>query len=243
MKTFPDIKTLAKAPLSTVLNAWNGLGYNNRAKRLHDTAKIISKEHNGKVPNTINELTKLPGIGPYTARAILIFADNQDIATVDTSTGRYDWTIPGLCDGVTPVTGEGLRLRLITPRGDSGAHYHADSVPINVKMPKIDIPWPFLPPIYHPADRISLSWTVEGNQLPADPRVNIKLYHNGSYLFTLANNVSTTFTGSTPIQAGTGNPWHGEIAPPGRNYKIRIEFVGCPQVYGETGNFTLLEAE
>jgi A/G-specific adenine glycosylase len=77
-----------KTPLEKVLQIWSGLGYNSRAKRLHDSAKIIIKKHKGKTPTTIEELLALPGIGPYTAKAILIFAKNKNIATIDTNIRR-----------------------------------------------------------------------------------------------------------------------------------------------------------
>ena len=88
LKEFPTVKHLAKAPLAQVLTLWSGLGYNSRAKRLHDAAKIIVEQYNSIMPNTPEELIKLPGIGPYTAKSILIFADNQDLATVDTNIRR-----------------------------------------------------------------------------------------------------------------------------------------------------------
>ncbi len=88
IKTFPTIQELAEAPLEKVLKAWNGLGFNSRGKRLHDAAKIIQKQHKEKIPQTPEELETLPGIGPYTSRAILIFANNKDLATVDTNIRR-----------------------------------------------------------------------------------------------------------------------------------------------------------
>ncbi|MGM5481265.1 MAG: Fe-S cluster assembly protein HesB [Nanobdellota archaeon] len=88
MEMFPTSNALAAASLSEVLKLWKGLGYNNRAKRLQDSARIIVDEYEGIVPDTVEELMKLPGIGPYTARSILIFADNLDIATVDTNIRR-----------------------------------------------------------------------------------------------------------------------------------------------------------
>lgn len=88
LQAFSTPSALAATPLSKVLQLWSGLGYNSRAKRLHDAAKIIVKEHKGIVPDTVEELIALPGIGPYTARSILIFADNQDLATVDTNIRR-----------------------------------------------------------------------------------------------------------------------------------------------------------
>jgi A/G-specific adenine glycosylase len=88
IERFPTVQSLAKAPLKEVLALWSGLGYNSRAKRLQDTAKILMEKYNGKVPSTAEELITLPGIGPYTSRSVLIFADNQDLATVDTNIRR-----------------------------------------------------------------------------------------------------------------------------------------------------------
>ena len=168
------------------------------------------------------------------------------IATVGASAGRYDWTIPGLCDGATPITGEGLSLRLITPRETEGSHYHAESVPIDVKMPRININGQaggFVRSLYHPTDHISLSWTVEGNRLPDSPWVMVQLYHDGSFVANLANNIHTAQTGSVTCPVGSwGGLWvPTENAPPGTGYRIRVKFVGCPQLYGETRTFTLLE--
>ncbi|MFP4523800.1 MAG: Fe-S cluster assembly protein HesB [Candidatus Woesearchaeota archaeon] len=88
MKRYPTVKALAEAPLSEVLKLWSGLGYNNRAKRLHDAAKKVMEEHDGEIPDEEEDLKQLPGIGPYTARSVLIFADNRDLATVDTNIRR-----------------------------------------------------------------------------------------------------------------------------------------------------------
>ena len=85
---FPTVQALAEAPLREVLARWSGLGYNSRGKRLQDAAKIIVSQYGGEVPSSVDKLLSLPGIGPYTARSILIFADNKDIATVDTNIRR-----------------------------------------------------------------------------------------------------------------------------------------------------------
>ncbi len=97
IKLFPTIQSLANAPLAKVLQAWSGLGFNSRAKRLQDTAKIITVNNKGKIPSKSEELQKLPGIGPYTARSILIFADNAPLATVDTNIRRillHEFSLP-----------------------------------------------------------------------------------------------------------------------------------------------------
>lgn len=88
MKRFPNFKTLAKASEADVLSAWQGLGYYARARRLHQVAQAIVKNHQGKVPQDLATLLKLPGIGPYTASALLAFAFDQPTAVLDTNIAR-----------------------------------------------------------------------------------------------------------------------------------------------------------
>lgn len=82
---FPDVESLAKAPLSDVLVLWNGLGYNRRAKYLHDAAKKIMTDFNGKFPETKEALLSLPGVGPGTAGALMAYAFNQPIVFIETN--------------------------------------------------------------------------------------------------------------------------------------------------------------
>ena len=82
LKQFPTPGLLAKASLARVLVAWQGLGYNRRAKMLHQAAKDIVK--NG-MPKTAAGLHQLPGVGPYTAAAVAAFAYNQDVVFVETN--------------------------------------------------------------------------------------------------------------------------------------------------------------
>jgi A/G-specific adenine glycosylase len=81
IKQFPTAKELATAPLSEVLKSWQGLGYNRRAKMLHAAAKELASR---KI-NTVSELEALPGVGPYTARAVAAFAYNEDVIFVETN--------------------------------------------------------------------------------------------------------------------------------------------------------------
>ncbi|TSC80073.1 MAG: A/G-specific adenine glycosylase [Parcubacteria group bacterium Gr01-1014_29] len=74
IKTFPTIQFLARAPLSRILSAWHGMGYNRRGLYLQQSAHIILREHKGNIPKDISVLDALPGIGPYSARAIACFA-------------------------------------------------------------------------------------------------------------------------------------------------------------------------
>lgn len=82
LKKFPTARALAKAPLSEVLKSWQGLGYNRRAKLLHSAVTrfdLVTRS------NLVTALEKLPGVGPYTARAVAAFAFNQDVIMIETN--------------------------------------------------------------------------------------------------------------------------------------------------------------
>jgi len=85
LKRFPTIQSLATAPLRDVLVAWQGLGYNRRAQALHKLAGVIMKEYKGSIPTTYEILLELPGIGPYTASAVSVFAYNTPFPMVETN--------------------------------------------------------------------------------------------------------------------------------------------------------------
>ena len=85
LERFPTLERLAAATLADVLSAWLGLGYNNRALRLKRCAEAAPDHH---LPRDLEGLRALPGVGPYTARAVLIFAHNADLAAVDANVRR-----------------------------------------------------------------------------------------------------------------------------------------------------------
>lgn len=82
---FPAIGHLASAPLSQVLTAWQGLGYNRRAKFLHQAAQKLVSDYGGEFPDSQAELQNLPGVGPNTAGAIAAYAFNQPAIFVETN--------------------------------------------------------------------------------------------------------------------------------------------------------------
>jgi A/G-specific adenine glycosylase len=88
LATFPDIATLAAAPLRGVLSAWQGLGYNRRAVALHRAATLLVAEHGGRVPDDRDALLALPGVGPSTAGGILAFAFNRPVVLLETNIRR-----------------------------------------------------------------------------------------------------------------------------------------------------------
>ncbi len=88
LAAFPTPAACAGATLGDVLRAWEGMGYNRRARNLHRAAAAVVADHNGSVPDDLDALLALPGVGPYTARAVLAFAFGRDVGVVDTNAGR-----------------------------------------------------------------------------------------------------------------------------------------------------------
>lgn len=80
---FPDLETLARAPLDSVLLVWQGLGYYSRARNLHRSARHLVASAGGRIPSDPEALLALPGIGPYTAAAVASIAFDRDAAVVD----------------------------------------------------------------------------------------------------------------------------------------------------------------
>ena len=88
LKKFPSFSSLAKASTGEVLREWSGLGYNNRALRLHRLANIIAERFHSQLPRDPVELQKLPGIGKYTAQAVACFAFLAPVPVVDVNIKR-----------------------------------------------------------------------------------------------------------------------------------------------------------
>ncbi|MDD3375097.1 MAG: A/G-specific adenine glycosylase [Candidatus Omnitrophica bacterium] len=88
IKKFPTMRSVANAPLQKILKQWQGLGYYSRARNIHKTAKIILKNHKGKLPCCAKDLLKLPGFGPYTTGAVLSIAFDARYPIVDANVRR-----------------------------------------------------------------------------------------------------------------------------------------------------------
>ncbi len=82
---FPDVNALAGASTADVLKAWKGMGYNRRALYLQRTAYTVVQEHGGVFPRNEQLLRKLPGLGKYTVRAIMVFAYEENVSVIDTN--------------------------------------------------------------------------------------------------------------------------------------------------------------
>jgi A/G-specific adenine glycosylase len=88
LQTFPDIRSLARAPLQKVLKSWEGMGYYARARNLHRAAKLMAKNHHARIPDQYQTLHSLPGFGLYTTAAVLSIVYHQPFAVVDGNVAR-----------------------------------------------------------------------------------------------------------------------------------------------------------
>jgi A/G-specific adenine glycosylase len=96
MERFPSVSAVAEAPLADVLKLWEGLGYYSRARNLHRAARTVVERHNGEIPDTVDALLALPGIGRYTAGAIASIAFNRAVPLVDGNVARVLSRVFGL---------------------------------------------------------------------------------------------------------------------------------------------------
>jgi A/G-specific adenine glycosylase len=88
LERFPTPDAMAEATTADVLRAWQGLGYNRRAVALQRAAQAIVEGWGGRVPDTVADLEALPGVGPYTARAVAALAFGRPVGAVDTNVRR-----------------------------------------------------------------------------------------------------------------------------------------------------------
>ena len=118
LAAFPTPRECAAAPLGDVLRLWQGLGYPRRARNLQATAVIVVEQNDGLLPEDLEDLLALPGIGPYTARAVLAFAFERDVAVVDTNIARILARTAG--ERLTPKAAQ-ERADAAVPLGDGWA--------------------------------------------------------------------------------------------------------------------------
>ncbi|BBZ47074.1 A/G-specific adenine glycosylase [Mycobacterium parmense] len=103
VRRWPTASATAAASVADVLRAWGKLGYPRRAKRLHECAVVVARDHDDVVPDDVDILLALPGVGSYTARAIACFAYRQRVPVVDTNVRRVvARTVHGLADAGAP---------------------------------------------------------------------------------------------------------------------------------------------
>ena len=123
MRLFPTVHALADASEHEVLNAWEGLGYYSRARNLHKAAKVVVSEHGGELPNELEKLIKLPGIGRYTAGAIASIAFGTDAPALDGNLKRVYARLFDVAEAVDSPRGEKLLWEVARgnlPKGRAG---------------------------------------------------------------------------------------------------------------------------
>lgn len=147
---FPTAIVLANAKTSDILRLWKGMGYNRRALYLKKTAEAVVEKYNGKFPISEQELLQLPGIGKYTARAILVFAYKKDVAMVDTNIRQIithfffddevqsEKTIQEIADQLVP---KGKSWEWHQGLMDYGAANNAQFIMNNAQYKKTNIPF------------------------------------------------------------------------------------------------------
>ncbi len=118
LDAYPTTAACAAASLADVLRLWQGLGYPRRARNLQLAAQHVERECNGHFPDSLDALLALPGVGPYTARAVLAFAFERDVAVVDTNIARVLARVAG--HRMTPKQVQSAADALV-PDGDGWA--------------------------------------------------------------------------------------------------------------------------
>jgi A/G-specific adenine glycosylase len=125
VERFPTVQSLASAEEDEVFKLWEGLGYYSRARRLIPCARAVVAQHGGVFPDTLEEMLKLPGVGPYTAGAVLSIAYNQRVTAVDGNVLRvasrwyaYDTDIR------LPVAHKAIETRLMAEMPEDARHFN-----------------------------------------------------------------------------------------------------------------------
>ena len=124
LERWPDWHSLARAGRREVLKMWSGLGYNRRALYLLETARRVVNEYQGRLPSDYRALIRLPGIGPYVANAVLVFAFGQRRAAVDTNVRRVLIHELGLPPDI-PAKAVQEIAQAVLPRTDPAEWHHA----------------------------------------------------------------------------------------------------------------------
>jgi A/G-specific adenine glycosylase len=110
LERFPSVRSVAEAAEEEILKHWEGLGYYSRAGNIHKTAKILMRDFHGEFPRDHRKLLKLPGIGLYTAGAVMSFAFNEAYPAVDRNVERVFARVFNIC---VPVSEKETRLSIL----------------------------------------------------------------------------------------------------------------------------------
>ncbi|WP_372402990.1 A/G-specific adenine glycosylase [Sanguibacter suaedae] len=129
MERWPDAAALAAAPTADVLRAWGSLGYPRRALRLQECARVVAEQHGGVVPEDEADLLALPGVGTYTAAAVVAFAFGRRSVVLDTNVRRVlARTVSGVAlPAPSPTAAEAALAAAAAPEDDDAAALWAAS--------------------------------------------------------------------------------------------------------------------
>ena len=114
LRAFPDVRSLARAPLRRVLREWQGLGYYQRARNLREAARAVVRDHGGNLPCDETALRDLPGFGPYTTAAVLSIAHGRPLPVIDGNVRRVLMRVLGLPGASGPRVDRRLKAYLAT---------------------------------------------------------------------------------------------------------------------------------
>lgn len=122
LERFPTLKDLAEAPIDDALKLWEGLGYYARARNFHRAAQVVMRDYGGRIPDTVEELLKLPGIGRYTAGAIASIAFGHNAPVLDGNVKRVLSRVYAIADAQSPGAVEKLwqLCESLLPSGRAG---------------------------------------------------------------------------------------------------------------------------
>ncbi len=124
LEQFPTLKDLAAAPVSEVIRAWSGLGYNHRAINMQRAARAIVEKHGGTIPRDPHALERLPGFGRYTAAALACFAFRKPVPVVDTNIRRVLGRLLAGHSNVDTATGWTLAAATAPRDGKRASMWH-----------------------------------------------------------------------------------------------------------------------
>ena len=124
LERFPTLAVLADAPVSDVIRAWSGMGYNRRAINLQRAARVIMEKHGGDIPRDPRVLETLPGIGRYTAAAIACFAFHRPVPVMDTNIRRVLGRLLVGHNDIDAETGWALAEAVVPKDGERASSWH-----------------------------------------------------------------------------------------------------------------------
>jgi A/G-specific adenine glycosylase len=170
VRRWPTPSATASASAADVLRAWGKLGYPRRAKRLHECATVIARDHSDVVPDDLETLLALPGVGEYTARAVLCFAYEQRVPVVDTNVRRViARAIRGAADA-RPSARDLPGVAALLPNDGSAARFSAALMELGATVCTARSPRCGACPV------IACAWRAAGHPPPTQPARRTQTY-------------------------------------------------------------------